>query len=69
MSDNSFLTEGRLDKLDEFVGFLLDQYAAGKVTRDDAVHDIGHLMVALDQRNAAEIDLYPDNKREAYLAK
>lgn len=69
MSDKSILNDERIKKLDDFVGFLLDQYAEGKVTRFDAILDIGHLMVALDQRNLTEIDLYPDNKREAYLAK
>lgn len=40
--------------MDVFLGFILEAYKTGKITKDDAAGDLAHLIAAIDIGNATE---------------
>jgi CubicO group peptidase (beta-lactamase class C family) len=61
MTREQIVTDKQLHALDKFIAKVLDAYKDGAISRADAVWDIGHVLVAIDQGNAAEFVNYPAN--------
>jgi hypothetical protein len=61
MERKQIVTDKQLNALDKFVGKVLDAYKDGTLSRSDAVLEIGHVIVAIDQGNATEFINYPAN--------
>ena len=61
MSRSQILTNKQTFVIEKFVGNVLDAYKAGKISRQDAAQDIGHVIMAVDMRNETEIVQYPAN--------
>ena len=61
MPRSPILTNKQLYVIDKFIGKVLDAYKTGKISRQDAVHHISHLIMAVDMGNETEIVQYPAN--------
>lgn len=61
MAREKIVTEKQIHALDKFVAKVLDAYKDGTISRADAVGDIGHVLVAIDQGNATEFVNFPAN--------
>lgn len=48
------LTDKNHADMDVFLGFILEAYKTGKITKDDAAGDLAHLIAAIDIGNATE---------------
>ena len=55
------LTNKQLYGIDKFLGNVLDAYKTGKISRQDAVGHITHVIMAVDMGNETEIVQYPAN--------
>jgi hypothetical protein len=62
MSRKQIVSNKQLGGIDKFVGAVLDAYNSGSITRQDAILDIGHVIVAVDEGNETEIVQYPINR-------
>ena len=61
MMRTQIVTKSQIKTLDTFVGNVLDAYKNGAISRQDAVLDIGHVLVAVDKGNETEFVQFPAN--------
>jgi hypothetical protein len=54
MSKKPTLNDGDHENMDAFLGHVLDDHKAGKITKEAAVGALAHVMTALDQDNYDE---------------
>lgn len=48
------LTEKDQDDMDKFLGFLLEDFKSGAITKKEAIGHLGHVITAIDQGNHGE---------------
>ncbi len=61
MLRKQIVSERQLRDIDNYVGKVLDAYKNGAISRLEAVLDIGHVIVAIDQGNETEFVQYRAN--------
>ena len=50
------MSNSDIDKLDDLVAVILDDFNASKLTKEDIVSGLGHIVNAIDMNNRTEID-------------
>lgn len=58
MKNNGILNDEDHENMDAFLGFVLDDYKNGKITKEQAVSGIAHVITAIDERNEDEAKMW-----------